>query len=62
MKDPKKQYEKTKERILKSKISDLEKSSQLTNNWLNYIQESISEETKKQNSFNWHEHLNRKMA
>ena len=33
----KKQYDNTKERILKSKISDLEKSSQLTNNWFNYI-------------------------
>lgn len=37
MKDPKKQYDNTKDRILKSKISDLEKSSQLTNNWFNYI-------------------------
>ena len=33
----KKQYDNTKERILKSNISDLEKSSQLTNNWFNYI-------------------------
>jgi len=33
----KKQYDNTKERILRSKISDLEKSSQLTNNWFNYI-------------------------
>jgi hypothetical protein len=33
----KKQYDNTKERILKSDISDLEKSSQLTNNWFNYI-------------------------
>lgn len=37
MKDPKKQYEETKKKILNSNISDLEKSSQLTNNWFNYI-------------------------
>lgn len=33
----KKQYIENKERILKSDISELEKSSQLTNNWFNYI-------------------------
>jgi hypothetical protein len=33
----KKQYDNTKERILQSNISELEKSSRLTNNWFNYI-------------------------
>ena len=33
----KKEYERTKERILNSKLSEIEKGNQLFGNWINYI-------------------------
>jgi hypothetical protein len=53
MTDPKKQYEENKNRILNSKLSDLEKRTKLTNNWLDYVQNSIDHETKRENAMQW---------
>jgi len=33
----KKEYERTKDRILNSKLSEIEKGNQLFGNWINYI-------------------------
>lgn len=43
------QYEREKNRILKLKISELERSTLLFNNWQDYIFGEIPEETKNQN-------------
>ena len=45
----KKEYERTKNRILNSKLSEIEKSNRLFQNWQDYIFGSIPEETKRQN-------------
>lgn len=49
MRKSKLQYEREKNRILKLKISELERSSLLFNNWQDYIFGEIPEETKNQN-------------
>jgi len=49
MSKSKKEYHQEKKQILKSKISETEKSNKLFQNWQDYIFGSIPEETKRQN-------------
>ena len=52
MANTKKEYDRTKDRILNSKLSEIEKSNRLFQNWQDYIFSSIPEEKKQTISTN----------
>jgi len=51
------EYQRNRDRILNSKLSETEKSNKLFQNWQDYIFGSIPEETKRQNLHKHHEEM-----